>query len=238
MNQVTETRLQAVDEDGFAILAGVLSAESVTEIIDQFQDVAPSKYTKQRGQSCFGIRNLLEVVPAVKDLATSATLRSLVDPIAGASAQPVRAIFFDKTDKANWKVVWHQDLSIAVRTRKEVPGFSNWTLKAGVVHVQPPVSILEQILTVRIQLDSTDENNGALKVIRGSHKHGRLTSAASEQLRNDSRPVVCSARKGDAMLMRPLLLHASSASNNPDHRRVIHLEYSSAILPGGLEWCP
>jgi ectoine hydroxylase-related dioxygenase (phytanoyl-CoA dioxygenase family) len=233
----SETYIQAVAEDGFAIVHSVVNYESVAEIIDQFQDIPPSASTRQRGQSYFGIRNLLELIPAIKDLATSATLRSLVDPIAGASAQPVRAIFFDKTHEANWKVAWHQDLSIAVRSRKDVPGFSNWTLKAGVIHVQPPAAILEQMLAVRIHLDATDEHNGALKVLPGSHKFGRLTADNAQQLRSEIEPVVCSVKKGDVMLMRPLLLHASSAANKPNHRRVIHLEYSSAILPGGLEWC-
>ena len=38
------------------------------------------------------------------------------------------------------------------------------------------------------------------------------------------------------MLMRPLLLHASSSSSKPEPRRVIHLEYAADDLPGGLEW--
>ena len=36
--------------------------------------------------------------------------------------------------------------------------------------------------------------------------------------------------------MRPLLLHASSIAIVPSHRRVIHLEYASCQLLGGLEW--
>jgi hypothetical protein len=36
--------------------------------------------------------------------------------------------------------------------------------------------------------------------------------------------------------MRPLLLHASSPSINPQHRRVIHIEYTGVDLPHELEW--
>jgi len=46
-------------------------------------------------------------------------------------------------------------------------------------------------------------------------------------------PVPCTVNKGGALLMRPLLLHSSTAAN-PRHRRVLHLEYSSIDLPGGL----
>lgn len=36
--------------------------------------------------------------------------------------------------------------------------------------------------------------------------------------------------------MRPLLLHASSPAASPGHRRVLHVEYAAAGLPGGLQW--
>ena len=49
-------------------------------------------------------------------------------------------------------------------------------MKEGIPHVQPPTAILEQMLTVRIHLDRTDESNGALKVIPGSHRQGKLSN--------------------------------------------------------------
>jgi len=60
----------------------------------------------------------------------------------------VRALFFDKTSHANWKVVWHQDLTVAARQRIDLPGYGPWTDKAGVPHVQPPVDVLEHMLAV------------------------------------------------------------------------------------------
>jgi hypothetical protein len=42
--------------------------------------------------------------------------------------------------------------------------------------------------------------------------------------------------RGGALLMRPLLLHASSACVVPKPRRVIHLEFVAEHLPDGLEW--
>jgi hypothetical protein len=43
--------------------------------------------------------------------------------------------------------------------------------------------------------------------------------------------------RGGVLLMRPLLLHASSASQVPRHRRVLHIEWAAQELPGGLQWC-
>ena len=99
----------------------------------------------------------------------------------------------------------------------------------------PPVAVLERMLTVRIHLDDVDECNGALLVIPGSHKPGRLTDEEIEQWKLNEK-ILCSISKGSALIRRPLLLHASYAGNHPAHRRVLHLEFSPDALPNGLEW--
>jgi ectoine hydroxylase-related dioxygenase (phytanoyl-CoA dioxygenase family) len=109
-------------------------------------------------------------------------------------------------------------------------------VKEGVVHVQPPVEVLQRMLTVRIHLDDTDGENGALRVIAGTHQMGRLTSEQISELREERAETLCVAAAGDALLMRPLLLHASGRSTNDRQRRVLHIEYAATELPGGLAW--
>ncbi|WP_196992694.1 hypothetical protein [Panacibacter microcysteis] len=48
--------------------------------------------------------------------------------------------------------------------------------------------------------------------------------------------VTCRVPKGGVMLMKPLLLYSSGRTVNNKRRRVIHIEFTSAELPGGLEW--
>lgn len=151
-------------------------------------------------------------------------------------SQPVRAIYFDKTPESNWMVAWHQDLTLAVLTKIEVPGFGPWSIKDGVAHVQPPAHLLEEMLTVRLHLDDCDQSNGALRVIPGSHRSGRLSAEAIEKLRSEEPALSCCVAAGDALLMRPLLLHSSGRSQTSSHRRVVHIEYASFALPRGLEW--
>lgn len=227
---------EEIELNGFAVVPNVLDPATVACLIAQFESIPHSNAIKQRGQSYFGIRNLLNVAPFVHELASSTSVRSIGERLVGKEAQVVRGIFFDKTPEANWKVAWHQDLTIAVRRKKELVGFKCWSLKAGIVHVQPPASVLEKMIALRLHLDDTTEENGALKVIPGSHRHGRLNAADIERIKQQTQSVDCSVKKGGALAMRPLLLHSSSVSTGGSHRRVIHLEFSSLDLPGGLEW--
>jgi ectoine hydroxylase-related dioxygenase (phytanoyl-CoA dioxygenase family) len=149
---------------------------------------------------------------------------------------PVRAIYFDKSPETNWLVPWHQDLSLALRARAEVPGFGPWSTKDGIPHVQPPAELLQQMLTVRLHLDDADESNGALRVLPGSHRFGRLSAQRIQQRRTEQSDLFCTVAAGDALLMRPLLLHASSRSTSARHRRVLHIEYAGFTLPDELNW--
>lgn len=95
------------------------------------------------------------------------------------------------------------------------------------------IRILEQIFTVRIHLDDTNEKNGALRVIPGSHKKGIYRP---EKINWDEETEVsCPIMAGGIMIMKPLLLHASSRTLNKDRRRVIHLEFCNSELPPPLD---
>lgn len=215
-----------VDASGFAIVLGVLEQDDLA-LLEQ-------SLPQSTGESG-GLRNLLDI-PAVAALAESDAIRSLVDPILGRDAFPVRGMLFDKTPAANWKVSWHQDLAIAVRQRSDAPGYGPWSEKAGVVHVQPPVVVLERMLAVRLHLDDSGTGNGPLRVLPGSHRAGALRDADIPRWRSGVVEQVCLVPRGGVLLMRPLLLHASSPAVEPQHRRVIHLEYASCELAPGLEW--
>lgn len=187
-----------------------------------------------------GRRGVLSLA-TVAEVAHSEAVVALVRPhliAEGQNSEPraVRAIWFDKSTEANWLVAWHQDLTVAVRKRVETRGFTAWSLKEGVPHVQPPTPLLERMLTVRLHLDDANATNGALRVIPGSHRHGRLSAEQTTALREQHPEVVCEVAAGDALLLRPLLLHASARSSRPGRRRVLHLEYAGFDLPDGLEW--
>ena len=179
-------------------------------------------------------RNALSI-PVIAELARSQTIRKWVVPVLGEGCFAVRAILFNKNQNSNWKVAWHQDCVIAVRSRAEIPGWGPWTLKAGVPHVRPPDAILARMLAIRIHLDDCGADNGPLRMLPGSHIHGLLSDFAIAALPKNSE-IVCATNRGDALLMRPLVVHASSAARSPASRRVIHIEFASDYLPHGLNW--
>jgi ectoine hydroxylase-related dioxygenase (phytanoyl-CoA dioxygenase family) len=213
-----------VETDGFAIATGIVPESQRSVLLAALGDPDGA-----------GSRGLL-AAPAVRTFARCEVMMKLVTPHLGPDAQPVRAIFFDKTPASNWLVPWHQDLTIAVSSKVETPGFGPWSVKNGIPHVQPPVALLAQMLTVRLHLDDCDASNGALRVLPGSHQGGRLDPDQISAARAAAKEVVCEVAAGDALLMRPLLLHASSKSVTDRRRRVLHIEYCSGRLPEGLAW--
>lgn len=227
---------RAIALDGFFVVKNVLDINSIDLLIQKITSQENSLFAKQRHKSIYAIRNAL-LIPDICNIAYSQNIMLLATTVLNAKARPVKAFLFDKTPGANWKVAWHQDVTIAVKKQQPTPGFSNWSTKAGIIHVQPPVEILENLITLRIHLDNCDRTNGALKIIPGSHLCGKIAATDIEDWKK-SRPVhSCELQAGDILVVRPLLLHSSSPSTNPSHRRVLHIEYSAINLPDGLEWC-
>ena len=229
-------RRAVVERDGFAVVPRAVCEENLSALTRALDAAAESAPGVRRRGGVYAIRNLFEVVPGVRAFAESREARSLAEPVLGTGCFAVRGTLFDKTPAARWKVAWHQDLSIAVRERRDAEGFGPWSLKAGVWHVQPPDRILGTMLALRLHLDACDESSGALRVVPGSHARGRLSREEIERRLSADRPVACAVPRGGALLMRPLLLHSSPTPRVVSRRRVIHLEYATSALPCGLEW--
>ncbi len=230
---------QTITESGVAIVPQVFADERIGTLIRAIEEAGENSTPDQgvrRRVAVYAIRNLVEVVPSIRDVVRSPEMRALIEPVLGNRSFMVRGLLFDKTPEANWKVAYHQDLTIAVRERAEMEGFGRWSIKAGVVHVQPPIDILVRMLIIRLHLDKCNLENAALRVIPGSHAHGRLSEAEIEHWKNSNPEMVCNMNPGGVVAMRPLLLHASSEASTPLHRRVIHLEFSADKLPGPLDW--
>ncbi len=220
---------EKLQRDGFALLPRLVDQHEVNRLNEAIAPLAATCATA-------GIRGLAGKVPAVGQLAQTYTVRRPVESILDRSARLVRSIFFRKDPRVNWHVNWHQDVTIAVDGVTDDPHYLSWSTKEQITHVQPPASVLQRMLTVRVHLDDTDENNGALCVIPGSHRMGRIATPEVATVAKNAEKIICRAQPGDALLFHPLLIHASSRANTDRPRRIIHLEYSDASLANGLAW--
>jgi|SRR5580704_6608229 len=152
------------------------------------------------------------------------------------NAVAVQCTLFDKSPTKNWLVALHQDLSIPVKFQVDSPDCSGWSEKEGQVYVQPPVAVLEQLIAVRVHIDDCPEESGALRLVPKSHLEGRVDRERAEALRLQYGETVVPVGRGGALIMRPLLLHASSKATSGTPRRVLHFVFGPPKLPLGLEW--
>lgn len=169
-------------------------------------------------------------------LAASGAVDKIAAQALGRDGRPVRAILFDKTAATNWSLPWHQDRTVAVKTRVDVAGFGPWTSKGGLLHVAPPFEVLAKMATLRVHFDAVPATNAPLLVAPGSHKLGRISEANIPDVVRRCGRAACLADEGDIWLYATPILHASEAATVPTHRRVLQVDFATEELPGGLEW--
>ena len=221
-------------EDGFTTIENVYSAAEVEKILSIINQADTSKETFRKSADVFAIRQFLKEIHGVVEFIFTENLKSLLNQLLGDGFFVVKSIYFDKPESSNWYVPYHQDLTISVDKKLELEGFGPWTSKQNQFAVQPPIHILENITTIRIHLDDTDEHNGALRVIPKSHlKKVYRPETIDWTVETETS---CPVKAGGIMLMKPLLLHSSSRTTNHKKRRVIHIEFSSQALPAELNW--
>ena len=223
-----------ISDKGFTIIENIYTGDEIDLIIALINQADQSNPTFRKTDDLFAIRQFLIEILGIKQLVFNDKLKTKIDNLFGEDCFIVKSIYFDKPEKSNWFVAWHQDLTISVNKKAELPGYNTWTVKHNQFAVQPPVEVLQHNFTIRIHLDDTDSGNGALKVLPGSH------------LKNIYRPenfdwqteieTTCQVNTGGIMIMRPLLMHASNRTTTNKKRRVIHIEFGNANLPSEIDW--
>lgn len=204
------------------MLRGLLDRARCAHLVDRLPSAA--------GPGC---RTLL-TQPWCTSLAAQLLHCDALAAIVPAGHVAVQCTLFEKSESINWLVPVHQDLSIPVDARCEAEGWRGWSRKDDGWYAQPPLSVLEQLVAVRVHLDDCSEEDGPLHVVPGSHRLGIVASAAVAAMRDSEQ--ACLASAGDAFVMSPLLLHRSSKSTGTSKRRVLHFLFGPACLPEGLEW--
>jgi hypothetical protein len=216
-----------LDGFGFALADIELSEDQRDYIATSLPSMAD-----QRG----GSRGLLSH-PTVLRLIRHRQLAHLLWSLTGRELVAVAARLLDSAGKLEPPAQWHQDRLVAVRERLDVHGYGPWSTRVGISHVEPPLSVLDQMVVLQVHLDDAAHGSHALRVVPGSHRAGKLTIEAIQHLVETEAAVTPVMSKGTLVVMRPLLLHAlSAASTRSQHYRVLHIEFAppEAITP--LQW--
>jgi ectoine hydroxylase-related dioxygenase (phytanoyl-CoA dioxygenase family) len=217
-----------LDHEGFAILPVLFADQEISAVIEEFDRASFSR-------SRAGVRHCLGT-QAVRRIAEDFILLAVVQQVLGPDALPFRATLFDKSPKANWLVVWHQDTALPLRQRRDTLGWGPWSVKEGVIYAHAPETALLRVLALRIHLDDSSVENGPLRVLPGTHRLGVLSDDSIEGLTHEIPAAECVAPRGAILAMRPLLVHSSSKAKGQAPRRVLHIEYaSSGKFEGELE---
>jgi hypothetical protein len=220
------SEIAQLDEYGFFEQPNVLSGSDCDHLATEIMSVTSSGA---------GTRNLLSL-PWCNALAKSLKRHPSLSPFVSVGCVAVQCTLFAKTPGTNWSVMPHQDLSIPVASKVDTPHCSGWSEKEGSLFTQPPVAVLNACVAVRLHVDACGPEAGPLVVAPGSHKLGRLPSPAVAQLFASQGRHVCAVPRGGALVLRPLLAHASSKAVASVNRRVLHFLFGPVRLPFGLQW--
>ena len=209
--------------DGFALLASVLTQ-------DECAQAALELRHDGAGSRC------LLAHPWCAELAARLREHPALATIIGPNMAAVQCTSFEKSADRNWLVPLHQDLSIPVAARVDDPALSGWSLKEGIQFVRAPADVLSGLVAVRLHLDPCELDDGPLRVVPGSHVHGIIGDEEALAMRTAHGETICVAPVGSVLVMRPLLLHASSKGSGTRSRRVLHFVFGPPQLPYGLAW--
>src|SRR5438105_10057382 len=143
---------------GFAVVEGLLTVAQCDAIAAQVTSVSTTGV---------GTRQLLALAwcrSLACDIRGDPRLRDVL-PAGYVAAQ---CTYFEKSTGQNWLVPVHQDLSIPVAARVDALECRGWSEKEGGLFVQPPIVVLEQLVSVRLHLDPCGPEDGPVQVVPGS----------------------------------------------------------------------
>ena len=153
---------------------------------------------------------VLETVPVMRRGPLASVIEDLV---------AIQCTGFFKTARDNWSIRQHRDTIVTVKKAK---GWETVGTKEGLNCARPPIVEMGRMLAIRLHLDGSPD--GDLSVVPGSH-HFKSPEVPEATI------VVPQC---GALVMNPLILHASKKLETSSSRRVLHFLFAPKDLT--VEW--
>lgn len=222
--EITERGLRAAGQKlthkGFTILNHLYSRREIRLLGNKLHQKIGSLLTDETT----AVHQLLIKHPSLANIILNRNLTRLVRHI-DSNAFLVRASFFSQGPRETHYQDWHQAKGLSVLIENDSTATTNAMLD----------TIMSTVFSVRIHMDDIKEMNGQQFVLSGSHKK-RFNKEEIDLLSNNSNPYAPDLYTGTALVMNNLLLTKFAAAPTPKRRRVLHLEFTSQVLPKGIEW--
>jgi ectoine hydroxylase-related dioxygenase (phytanoyl-CoA dioxygenase family) len=220
MNYFEGKSNSSILSSGFHIENAIFSGLECAHYLDSLH--------KTCSQPAAGTRNSMADF-TVAEIALDARMMQIARNFLNSKAMPFRATLFEKSVRTNWLVSWHQDTALPLMERNSLSEWGPWSKKAGILYAKAPSWVLRRVVALRLHLDTTTKQNGALRVVPSSHLSGILSHEEIIHIAKMAEPITCEVEKGGVMSMSPLLIHASSKVIVDQPRRVLHIEYGDSL---------
>ncbi len=225
---LTQDEIDAFNRDGFLLLRNAVDAEQLAAMQAQFDDWVEEsrRHEDNFGETINGkprfdlepghnaahprlrrVNAPVEVGPAYRSAMENSRMTDAVADLIGPNVKFHHSKINSKLPQTNTEVKYHQDFTYTPHSNADV-------------------------VTSLVMLDDTDEENGCLMVVPGSHTGvlhslwhgGRFTGAIDPAVEAEmaERAVPVMGKAGDACLMHTRVVHGS-APNKSDKRRVLSI---------------
>lgn len=197
--QLSQLQIAQYNQRGFVFPLDVFSADEAAAhraIFDELLAAAAAS-----GGNSYSINGWHRNCRSVHDLVTEPRILDYVQDLLGEDMICWGTHYFCKMPGESKRVSWHQDASY-------------WPLTPS------------KTVTVWLAIDDADEENGAMQVIPGSHRHGQIDFERSDADENNvlnqtvqdalsygDAPVALAMKAGQISLHTDLLLHGSEPNS-------------------------
>lgn len=216
--------MSAFDYQGYEHLSGVLPMDQVNRLRDALAE------TPQEQKA--GERSADKVFPIVQELVSDPNLMRIAEGYLTGNISIVQVKLFESTPAK----AWHQERNVVLNRKVDVADWGPWHEQCGVQYVQPPIEVLDNMVTLRLQLDAANEKSGYLRIIPRSHNTGLMSDEEIKAYAASHESIDCFTEAGDVFAMRPHVLQKTCEGSDGSARRVLQIEYCGYKLPAELEW--